>query len=378
MPQEKYRISPQGKFNLLRSLDHVLGLFVKTKTDCSILSNVLLSAGYDYLSESTLYRLLVKPHSQHVPNLHTLNTLAQFCQFKDWFDFEWFSGNYFQYACQNGHTYGLNEHTVALLRTCIYRKNFRAVAEFFDQDFSIYDDFFMDRILGFEIYRIMLHSPVDNSDFYRSFYRHPVLRRILFEHNTDPDCKLKNHALGMELYLSASEPDTGADGLRDFIFAHCLLLRYYFRLGNYPKVLELGKTLYECEDFDVESVQFYPRFRYHACRLLYFKAQDNISLCRDHEGYLLWYFKRHAHKLKAGDLFPSPFRQERFQNQATAALSIFGDAMMLAQTPKAVQEKLVEMAYQPDNPLFTTYASRGLHKLLPSLEINIPYVYHNI
>jgi hypothetical protein len=381
MPQEKYRITSKAKFDLLRSIDHYLGLFVRTKSDCAILSSVLTGDGYDYLSESTLYRLLVKPQSNHLPSLHTLNTLAQFCCFPDWFTMERFAGNYYQYNQYKDQQYGLSDYTAALLRSCIHQKNFRPVAEFFDQDFSDCDGFYLDRILGFEIFRIMADSPGNNIDFYRQFYKHPLLRRIFFEHNTDPDCRIKQHAEGMQLYLSASKPESGADGLQDYIFANCLLLRYYFKKGNYPRVLELGKTLYECEDFDVESLIFYPRFRYHAYKLLYYKARNLTEKCRYQEQYILWYFRRNAAELKESNLFfrdvNNITRPNRLQNHATAALSIFGDAFTLAGSPQKVKAELLETAYQPDNLLFKEYAPRGLQKILPSLEVNVPYVYQH-
>jgi hypothetical protein len=88
MPKPKYLLSEYTKKEIFKKLCIQVGFPIFTKLDCKKVSELITKSGFSGISESTIYRLFLWKGNKNMPYLHTLNTLAEFCGYESWNDFD--------------------------------------------------------------------------------------------------------------------------------------------------------------------------------------------------------------------------------------------------------------------------------------------------
>ena len=269
MPQPKYKISKQLLKCLKWELEKKVYYPIHSKLDCNKVGQLILNNTSKSVSESTLYRMLLSPENQHNPYLHTLEIIAEFLGYKNWFELEkrLFELIQFQYtfgAIPNDTNY------TSLLSYNLRVDSLKPVYQFFEQFSS---DLSLDKkaILGEEIF-ISLKNCNNSLNFFKEFHTLPIVREGFFEIFADPDFTLPNYEAGLSFYLKGVKPRDSSKALQDYIFANSLLLRHYFITSNKEKVLEIGNLLYvdiELDENELEEIYIYPKIRYFAYKLLY-------------------------------------------------------------------------------------------------------------
>ena len=211
--------------------------------------------------------------------MHTLDILAQFLGFKDWFSLE----KYFNEIKEFKHLYGVfpdKQQYDSLLSLNIHHGDLKPLYKFLEQfptDISTDKKF----IIGEDIYSSLKSNPNNNLEFYKQFHNLPIVREGFFEYLADPNFSIPDYEVGLGYYLRNVKPHESLRSLQDFIFANSLLLRYYFFKGNKEGVLKIGKELYSnllLSEDDLKEIYVFPKMRYFAYRLLY----DEVTVGFNH------------------------------------------------------------------------------------------------
>ena len=88
MPKPKYKISDYLLSSLKSKLEEKLSFRIFSKLDCKKISELIQEKSAQTISESTLYRLFIWGENKNSPYIHSLDILAQFIDYKDWFSLE--------------------------------------------------------------------------------------------------------------------------------------------------------------------------------------------------------------------------------------------------------------------------------------------------
>ena len=266
-----------------------IGFRIRSKIDCKSLSLFISDMDLGVISVSTLYRLLVWKNNTHTPYLHTLNILAQFCGRNNWAEFELFDDQRREFVQNLG---SLNfKNKTSLLQFIIRHGNFDALSDYLMQvGGGLNED---ERfLLGLEVYNALAKLK-DNRAFFDTFATNPDIRIGFFEYLADPDFKLNDYGYGLEKYIEGSEAAASIKGLQDRIFAHCLLLRWFFLNNEYEKSLHHGRMLYEKlvpSEENWKKLHIFPKARYQCYKLYYFILTNENELFEEHAKNLLNFF----------------------------------------------------------------------------------------
>ena len=284
MPRPKYKISEYLLTSLKFQLESEISFRIFTKLDCKKISELIQHKCEQTISESTLYRLFIWRENKNTPYVHTLDILAQFLGFKDWFSLE----KYFNEIKEFKHLYGVfpdKQQYASLLSLNIHHGDLKPLYKFLEQfqsDISTDKKF----IIGEDIYASLKSNPTNNIEFYKQFHNLPIVREGFFEYLADPNFSIPDYEVGLGFYLRNVKPHESLRSLQDFIFANSLLLRYHFFKGNKEGVIKIGKELYSnlllTED-DLKELYVFPKMRYFAYRLLY----DEVTVGFNHN-YFEW------------------------------------------------------------------------------------------
>ncbi len=270
MPKPTYKISSYLLNGLKWEVEKKLNYRINTKLDCRKISSLIQDKTGKTVSESTLYRLFLWEGNQNTPYLHTLDIIAEYLEFKDWFSLEKHINDLIQFQS----LYGVlpNEQQYKSLLSINFEQGSLKPLYAFLEQFPTDLTFAKKALIGEEIFKTLLTSKSDNLEFYKQFNSLPIVREGFFEIFADPDFQIKNYEIGLTFYLRQIIPHQSSRTLQDFIFANSLLLRYYFIKGNKDKVLEIGRQLYlelNLDDKDLKELYVFPKIRYYAYRLLY-------------------------------------------------------------------------------------------------------------
>jgi hypothetical protein len=299
LPKPKYILSPYLKNGLYWKVIETTSFPIYTKADCRKVCELFQIKGLPVISESTLYRLFLVEESDNMPYLHTLDILAKFCKYKNWFSLEKHLHELANFEWSIGKVHSNNKSPLSLLTVCIHHNELKSVynfAEQFDETLEIEKKF----ILGAEFYKALKTNPNKNDLFFKNFSKLPIIRESFFEYMADPTFIIPNYEIGLKYYLFGIKPEHSAKSLQDFVFGNCLLFRYSFLHKNKLETKKLGVNLYETYNFsvkDLAQIHVFPRIRYLAYKLLYLNTINSVLEIEKHETWLLNYVSKNLHKL---------------------------------------------------------------------------------
>ncbi len=286
MPQPKYKISEYNLECLKAKLEEKISFRIFTKLDCKRACEIIQKESIKSISESTLYRLFLWEENKNTPYLHTLDIIAQFIGFQDWFSVE----KHFNEIADFQRLYGVfpdQKQYKSLLSINIQQGGLKPLYHFLEQ---FPTDLSLDKkmILGKDIFTSLKNNPNGNLEFYKQFHTLPIIREGFFELFADPEFSISDYESGIGFYLNNVKPHLSFKALQDYLFANSLLLRHYFFKGNIERVLKLGKELYldlSITEKELNEVHIFPKMRYFTYRLLYNEISTGFN-----ENYLDWLF----------------------------------------------------------------------------------------
>ena len=299
MPKPKYILSPYLKQGLYWKVIETIAFPIYTKADCRKVCELFELKGLPVISESTLYRLFLLESSDNIPYLQTLDILAKFCNYKDWYSLEKHLNELSTFEWSFGKVHVKNRSTLSLLTSCIHHNELKSVYDFSEQfDGSL--ELQKKGALGEEFYKALKTNPNKNDLFFKNFSKLPAVREGFFEYMADPTFIIPNYEIGLKYYLFGIKPEHSAKSLQDFVFGNCLLFRYYFLHKNKLETKTLGVNLYETYNFsvkDLAQIHVFPRIRYLAYKLLYLNTINSILEIEKYEDWLLNYVSKKLQKL---------------------------------------------------------------------------------
>jgi hypothetical protein len=267
----------------------IIGFRIRSKADCKALSAFISKKGFGTISVSTLYRLLVWKNNTHTPYLHTLDILARVCGRENWAAFELFDDTRREYVQNLGNLAFKNKPS--LLHFVIRNGNFEALSDYLRHvEGTLKED--QKFLLGLEVYNALAKMN-DNKAFFDVFARNKEIRTGFFEYLADPDFNLNDYDYGLEKYLEASNSPSTTIGLQDRMFAHSLLLRWFFLNNNHARAKHHGRELYEeliPSDSDWNQLHIFPKARYQCYKLFYFQLTNEKEKFDDQVKKLLKQF----------------------------------------------------------------------------------------
>jgi hypothetical protein len=275
---------------LLEAIYSKTGIYITTKNDCRIVSQLISDEKIGYLSESTLYRFFLLQNETTKPYKNTLTILAIFCGFKDWDSFfNYYNSNYLFNEPEF-----LNHSINVVLKNLIHKEKFSLLIEIFN---SLEDENYKTK----EFYGLRTFLNFQNTNLFPSFIKkfgdNSFVRTILIEALYDPKHRIEGYAESIELYLnSADKKATSYE--QDAVFANAVLFRYYY-LNKDLKALEIGARLYDKGRVDVSeaAIHVFPKTRFIAYKLWYLnlkKTSRNQIL--EYQDFILYWVQKELEK----------------------------------------------------------------------------------
>lgn len=278
MPKPKYKISEYLLSSLKSKLEEKLSFRIFSKLDCKKISELIEEKSEETISESTLYRLFIWGENKNSPYIHTLDVLAQFIDYKDWFSLEKNLNHMGEFQSLYSGIFNSQEYK-SLLNFNIHNNSLKPLYNFLDQFTS---DLAFDKkvILGKDIYNSLRTNPNDNIEFFKQFHSLPIIRQGFFEILADPEFSILNYEVGLKFYLKNLKPHESSKALQDYIFAQTILLRHYFLKGEKEQVITIGKSLYlelAATKEDLFDVYIFPKMRYFCYRLFFNEVDSEFN-----------------------------------------------------------------------------------------------------
>jgi hypothetical protein len=88
MPKPQYILSAYHKHKLYWKIVDTVSFPIINSADCKKISDLIRIKNLPPVSVSTLYRLFLSENTNYTPYLHTLDVLAIFCGYANWFKLE--------------------------------------------------------------------------------------------------------------------------------------------------------------------------------------------------------------------------------------------------------------------------------------------------
>lgn len=275
---------------LLEAIYSKTGIYISTKNDCRIVSQLIADEKIGYLSESTLYRFFLLQNDTTKPYKNTLTILAIFCGFKDWDSFfNYYNSNYLFNEPEF-----LNHSINVVLKNLIHKEKFSPLVELFN---SIEDENYKTK----EFYGLKTFLNFQNTNLFPSFIKkfgdHSFVRTILMEALYDPKHRIEGYAESIEFYLNSGDKKS-ASYEQDAVFANAVLFRYYY-LNNDMKALEIGARLYDKGRVDVSeaAIHVFPKTRFIAYKLWYLNMKSSSKKeVLEYQDYILHWVQKELEK----------------------------------------------------------------------------------
>lgn len=231
MPKPKYLLSEYNKKEIFKKLCIQVGFPIFTKLDCKKVSELIAESGFSGISESTIYRLFLWKGNKNRPYLHTLNTLAQFCGYSSWNDFEIQQQEIDSFVLGYGKFQNSKVEVKSLISICIHENELKPLYTYTEQFESI-DDFEIKSTFAKEIFNSTLTN-TNNEQFFKTFHHFPIIREFYFELLADPSFSIPNYESGIELYLKNIKPENSLKDLQDF---------YLWKLSLVPTLFSIQEA----------------------------------------------------------------------------------------------------------------------------------------
>jgi hypothetical protein len=267
---------------------------IRSKGDCVILSKKILDSGAGYISESTLYRLLLSNNKSHSFYPNTFDKLSQFVGKKDMTDFQkWFNQKK-ETDLMHGIITGQSNNIKSLIKVCVHTNSFNPLYLYTEQLTDL--DFYNKMSLGFEFYQSLLINKNDNLEFFKRFAHLPIIRQSFFEQCIDPEFKLTGYEEGLKYYLKEVNPVKSIQGHQDYIFGNCMLFRYHFLNNNKTLAAMHGKQLYqklELKSDELDALFIFPRMRYMNYKVWWYDLNNSAHKVEQQINDILTYCEHH-------------------------------------------------------------------------------------
>ncbi len=263
-----------GKNILLEAIYNKTGIYITTKNDCKIISQLLVDEKIGYLSVSTLYRFFLHNKSQNKPYKNTFTILAKFCGYPDW---EYFLKYYDSNFLFNDSNF-LNHSIETVIKGFVINKKFSPLID-------IYDTLENESYKTKEFYGVKTFINFQDTNYFPEFIKsngkHPFVRNVLLESLYDPNHRLKGYTEAIHLYLKQTSKDSKYY-FQDNIFGLSVLFRHYL-LQKDNQALKIGKKLFE-KEFSItgsEEIHIFPKVRYIAYRIWYNEINEHNNLIKN-------------------------------------------------------------------------------------------------
>jgi hypothetical protein len=359
MPRPKYILSDYLKNGLYWKLTRTVNFPIYSKADCRKISDLISKKNLTPISESTLYRLFLTNTKNNYPYVHTLDVLAFFCGYKNWYNLENHLNELQNFEWSFGKLTNPQLNTNSLLKICIHRNELKPLYEFaeqFDESLEIEKKY----VLGAELFKGLKSSPNRNIQFFKNLSSLPIVRESFFELLADPAFTIKDYEAGIKYYLLGIKPEHSTRALQDFIFGNTLLFRYYYLNNKSTDCKKLGKKLYEEYNFsmrELNKINIFPRTRYLAYKLFHLSSANEPTNSEKHEEWLIDYAEKSIKNLSI------PEQRILFY--------VIADSFCNYQfSIKEKQEQLKQVFKEVYNYLPTNIVSLNLKDQLPYLDQN--------
>jgi hypothetical protein len=253
---------------VLETIFNKTGIYITTKNDCRLISQLIANEKAGFLSESTLYRFFLYHDNTNKPYKNTYNVLAKFCGYPDWNTFiKYYDSNYL-YNEPNF----LNNSIDTVIKCFVVHENFKPLIDVFDtlenENYKTKEFFGVKTFLNFQ-------KTTSFPKFIKEFGRHNFVREILIESLFDPYHRMNGYAESIEYYMNATDKNSN-DYIRDLIFTQSVLFRHYYLTSN-QKAQEYGKKLYDDPYWEtsIEQLHVFPQIRFMAYKFWYLKLAYN-------------------------------------------------------------------------------------------------------
>jgi hypothetical protein len=247
-------------------------LKISSKGDCIKLSQLIYKETNEKLSESTLYRILIKEENIHNPYKNTLNVIAKYLGFLDW--------DFFVNYCESNKIYEnpmfLNNVFENIIGKLIENEKFNSLIEIFettaDSNYRTKEFIGLNAFKNFKNFKSF-------SNFVRINGRNPFVRNILIEALYDPYHRIPSYQEGIENYLKHTEKNS-LNYNQDFIFSNTVLFRNYILTNQTEKALEIGNRLYKNKFWfkEISELHLFPKTRFLSYYLWYLFAKNVPSI----------------------------------------------------------------------------------------------------
>ncbi len=243
MPKPLHRVSPKVIDILRNHIGLRASVPITSKADCVRLSSIIESKLKRKISVSTIYRVFLHPKPT-TPYVHTLDVLAQYCNFKDWHDFEIRASQAEKLDVLTNDISLSSQPIDSLIKICIHQNQLKPVLTYASQ-FTFPVDPELGQRLGYEIYQALADNPNGNDRFFRHAHRLPLIRTCFFEMMADQNFLLQDYENGIKYFTSSARPGKGEGPGHDYLFGNCLLFRHYYIQKRKEEALAVGKLLYQ-------------------------------------------------------------------------------------------------------------------------------------
>ena len=278
MPKPNFVISGYQKNELYKQLCIKIGFPIRTKSDCRKVSELIDQAGLASISESTIYRLFLLKTNNNQPYLHTLNSLAQFCGYRDWNEFEQIQNEAENFVFGFGKIQQGNANFKSLISICIHTNELNPLLHYTEQFEQEIQTHYKEKFAE-EIFQAVLTNK-NNELFFKKFSHFSVISEQFFEILADPTFSIPGYEEGIKYYLKNLKHEASNKDLQDVVFGNCLLFRHYFLTQQHEKAKATGRFLFDELTLTKEqlaNIHIFPVARYYACRLMYLDMQEQIK-----------------------------------------------------------------------------------------------------
>jgi hypothetical protein len=253
-----------------------LGYRITGKSDCKRLSEIIFSQGIGYISESTLYRLLLHPSDRNYYK-STIDIISVFLGFNNAADL---IDNFDQIK------YNANFNGIVPLpgsrKTLLYYNIEGGNFDTLDLFFSSLEDCSAEvrETTALALYDAILLTGNSNA-FFKKFAQTKYVRNYLLEQLHDPQFRIENYDHAYKLYLKGLKINSDISQYQDHIFGTSVLFRFYYLKKDYAAAQEIGRKFYGQFHFAGQyndELHIFPFIRYKAYKLWYLTLVDDNSM----------------------------------------------------------------------------------------------------
>ena len=285
MPKLNTTIPTFSKKELQMKLHVQFGYRIKSKPDCTKLSQIILTNLSEYVSDSTLYRFFVLEDAPKTTTV-ILDILARLVGHTSWADFELFLAN----KDHSKLILGASANSALKPKSLIYHNIslgfYQPLEALFEESVNLENELQSEVVLDVFDSLMRVENP---KPFFKHFAGNPFVRNYFFEVGFDPMFRIKDYDEGIKLYAANIIPDRSVLDLQDHLFSSSVLFRHYYLTKDYAKAMVYGKQLYLENNYsveDLESIYAFPQMRYLSYKIWFLQLLDTTSTIIN--DYILW------------------------------------------------------------------------------------------